>query len=310
MTFLSYLAALLIAIVPAIVAADNGGVLPWTQWAAGCAAAVALVLTLPAVLTRGRVPLRAFSVAVCLLLFAGIAAFQTMPLAPSILSTVASGSAATYQQAADILESNGEAAAATAQQDSYPISVAPWLTKGSASMLVVLAAFGLASSQLFVTRQHIAVLLVCLALTGAVQGGVGIYQTITDPNATVWGVRSHHGGSPFGTYISRSAAAVTMNLGLAASLGLVAWRLAAMTGASLYNEEFPFSELLDVAFDRVAMLGVVCALLSVAGLLACGSRGGLIGAVAGLLLAFGLVQSLHRGRGLMPVLLGVALMAA
>ncbi len=293
-------------------AADSGGVLPWTQWGAGVAAAVGLALTLPALLTRGRVSsLAAFYVPICLLAGVALAALQSVPLPLSGLATIASESAATYQIAVNNLQLiPGDVAELSAAGQRFPISIAPWLTRHSAAWLTVLAVFGVASSQLFVTRSRITVLLVCLALGGAVQAGFGIYQTLADPLATVWGIKSYFGGTPFGSYVTRSSAAVILNLGLAASLGMIAWRLAAITGASLVGDQFPFSELLDVVFDRIAMIGICCGLMSVAGLLACGSRGGLVGSIAGLLLAFGLVQTLHRGKGLVPTLLAVGLMAA
>jgi O-antigen ligase len=309
LTILCWLAAILIAITPGLVAADSGGVLPWTQWVAGCTAVAALVFALLPLSMQGRTfRSRAFTPSIGLLAFATIAAFQALPLPSAWVTTIANESAQAYQFAAETLRLSDPTHPATATT-SYPISIAPWLTKLSAAFLVPLAVFALVSSQVFITRNRIAFLLTCFALTGAIQAGFGIYQMIHDPTATVWGIKSYYGGAPFGSYVSRSSAAVLLNLGLACGIGMVAWRLAAITGASLSGDEFPFAELLDVLFDRTAMIGLVSALTCVAGLLACGSRGGLVGSIAGLLLAFGLVQSIHRSRGLIPSLIAIALMA-
>ncbi len=297
---------MLIALTPAIVAADSGGVLPWTQWAMSITAAVALLLTIPTCASTDRVTtIFGAAVPLTLLLVALYGYIQSVP--SSLAASVAPASSTIYLDMADTVRATDPDAVA---QSVFPITVSRWLTMQSIAALVVVAVFGFAASQVFVTRKRITLLLVVFAITGAVQAGFGVYQILSDPTATVWGIHSLYGGAPFGSFINRSNAAVMLNIGLACGLGLIAWRLAATTGTALNNDHFPFRELLDVVFDPVAVLGVVTSLLATAGLLMSGSRGGLVGTVAGLLTGFGLVQSLHRGRGLLISLLGVALIAA
>ncbi len=307
----SWLAAGLVATVPALVAADSGGVLPWTQWALGGASGGILLLTIPTCLSTNRVKsVRAGLVAVALFLVAMLGALQTLHLPKALLAIVAPASAEIYENISNTISMVSHADLTDRINENPSLSIATWLTRQSVSLMVVFAVFAFTASQLFVTRSRITLLLACIAITGAMQAGLGIYQVVFDPTTTVWGIKSFLGGVPFGTFVCRNNAAVILNLGLASSLGLIAWRMAAITGASISGDEFPVTEWLDVAFDRIAMIGIVCSLFCLAGLLACGSRGGLVGAVAGLLLAFGLVQSLHRGTGFVPLLLAIALMAA
>ncbi len=303
-------AAVLIAIAPALVAADSGGVLPWTQWAAAGVVLACLVLALPIAGSAERlVGLRGNSIGLLLMVAALMGAMQCVRLPPSLLSLVAPGSTDAFRTALAPL-SLVASDAGTIANAVDPISISTWFTRGSSALLAVSAAFAILGAQLFTTRVRLAWLLIALGLTGAIQASFGLVQFIIDGNRTVWGIQSYFGGAPFGSFINRNNAAVMLNLGVAASLGLIAWRLAALTGAVLNEDDFPASELLDVVFDRSAMLGIVSATLCVAGLLACGSRGGLIGAIAGLLLALGLIQSIHRGRGVLGSLLGLGLMAA
>src|SRR5690606_36660235 len=101
---------------------------------------------------------------------------------------------------------------------------------------ILVAGFAVLASHLFADRSRLRWLLIALALTGALHAGLGLYQLATRPEATVWGLQSQYGGKPFGAFINRSNAAVMLNLGLAASLGVIAWRLAALTGVPLTAE--------------------------------------------------------------------------
>lgn len=301
----------MVAIVPVAVAADSGGVLPWTQWALGVATAGILVLAIPAWIAARQVrSIRANLVAISIAFVAILAALQTLPLPPALLGASAPASAEVYEVAAQTIGLAPGSDQAILADKYHPLSIATWLTTQSASLMVILAAFSFATVPLFVTRSRITLLLIAISITGACQAALGIYQVAFDPNATVWGIESYLGGVPFGSFVCRNNAAVMLNIGLGAGLGLIAWRMAAITGTSINGDRFPVTEWLDVVFDRVAVIGVVCSLLCVAGLLLGGSRGGLVGGIAGLLLAFGLVPSLHSGRGLLPTLLAVGLMAA
>ena len=307
---LTWAAATLIAVSPAIVGADTGGILPWTRWAIAIGAMVALLLALPGILANPNASFRALSVPLCLFAFALIGLVQLLALPESIGKSLAPGSYQIYEDTANSISLSSQIDLTTIEV-TPSISISRWFTQDATAFMVIVSLIALISTQVFQTRPRITLLLTCLALTGAVHAGLGIYQVTADPKANVWGIVNIYGGQPFGAFFNRNNASVILNLGLASGVGLIAWRMAAITGATLSASEtgFATSEWLDVLFDRVAMIGVLSSLCAVAGLLACGSRGGIAGGIAGLVLAFGIVQTLHQGRGILPTLLAVAVIA-
>lgn len=300
--------AMLLAL-PTFVAADFGGVLPWTFWAASVAIVAILLLTLPIQFyTATHSNLRDHSVALLLLAIALYGFLQTVPLPSAIVSLIASGSFEAYTQWLSPLAL--VPSDADLLQTVWPrISIDANLSRTASWTMIVVAVFSSLSSLLIADRNRIQLLLVSLAIAGAVHSSLGIYQVLSDPTATVWGIRSSNGGAPFGAFINRSNAAVMLNSGLAGSIGLIAWRLAALTGTTLNGGRVPFSEILDVFFDKISALAIITGSIALIGLLICGSRSGLVGLIGGLMLAFGVVQSAHRARGLLPTIVGLGLIA-
>jgi len=305
-----WLAIAMLLALPAIAAADFGGVLPWTFWAVSVAMVVVLVLAIPGRLyTVNHGNLRDHSLAILLFAIAIYGFLQTVPLPASVLAWVASGSHEAYTLwLSPLAMASGDA---TLLQTVWPrISVDASLSRTASWTMIVVAVFSSLSSLLIADRNRIQFLLVAIAISGAAHASLGIYQMLSDPTATIWGVRSSEGGAPFGAYINRSNAAVMLNSGFAGSIGLIAWRLAALTGATLNGAKVPLSELLDVFFDKVSVLAIITGSTTIIGLLICGSRSGLVGLVGGLMLAFGIVQSAHRARGLLPTIAGLGIIAA
>lgn len=307
---LTWAAATLIAVSPAIVGADTGGILPWTRWAIAIGAMAALLLALPGILANPNASFRALSVPLCLFAFALIGLVQLLALPESIGKSLAPGSYQIYEDTANSISLSSQIDLTTIEV-TPSISISRWFTQDATAFMVVLAAIAFVSTQVYLTRSRISFLLICLAIAGAIHAILGMYQVTAKPDSNVWGIVNIYGGQPFGAYFNRNNASVILNLGLASGLGLVAWRLAAITGVTISEKEtgFVLSEWIDVLFDRIAMIGVLCSLITVAGLFACGSRGGIAGAIAGLLLAFGLVQSIHRGQGIIATLIAVAAIA-
>ncbi len=309
-TLMAWLAALLLCMAPVLIGADSGGVLPWTQWAAAVACVVAIGLALPDCLA-GPQPgsWHRHTLAILVLAVAGYGFVQALPLPGRIAGSLAPGSAAAYSTWLSPLRIVPQDAELL--QTTWPrISIDATRTRTAAWLTVMIAGYAMLASQLFTDRSRLQLLLIALALTGAAQAGLGLYQLLTAPDATAWGIRSQYGGKPFGSFVNRSNATVMLNLGLAGSLGLIAWRLAALTGAPLNAERFPLTELLDIAFDRLAALALMTASLSIIGLMICGSRSGLVGLVGGFMLALGMVQSANRLRGFVATSLGLGLMVA
>jgi len=300
----------LLVATPAIVAADYGGALPWTLWATSIAAVVILALLIPAFCGQtDRTTWRSHALCILLLLFAVYGFAQSISIPQSILGLFASGSAdaySTWLQPLTLVPEDAKRLAELSPKVSVDIS----LTRTASWTTLLVAIFAGIASVLFADRNRLRLLLIVIALTGALHAGLGIFQMLAHPDSTVWGIRSTYGGKPFGAFVNRSNAAVMLCIGLGASIGLIAWRLAALTGATLNGDRFPFTELLDVIFDRTSVFAIATGSLSAIGLLSCGSRSGLAGVVAGGLLAFGFIQSAHRVRGLIATFVGMALIVA
>jgi len=305
----AWVAALLVVLAPILVAADFGGVLPWTLWAASLAALVISVLVLiysTINLPTGSAKAHSLSILLAAVAIYGFA--QTLPLPQPILNIMAPGSAEAYSNWLSPLTLIPEDAEIL-NRHRPRVSVDASLTLTASWTTLLVAVFAALSSILFADRGRLRLLMIGLALAGSIHAGLGIVQMLNDPTATVWGIQSTQGGRPFGSFVNRSNAAVMLNIGLAGSIGLIAWRLAALTGATLNGDRFPFHELLDVVFDKISIFALTTASISITGLLVCGSRSGIAGVIGGLLLAFGLVQSANRARGVIPTLIGLALIA-
>lgn len=304
-SLLAWAATLLVVATPLLLGADSGGVLPWTQWAAAGACLLAVCLAAPAcVLHAGTAGWRPHLLAVLLLLLAGYGGLQVAALPTAALSLLAPGSLDAYSGWLSPLARVAEDAV-TLEAIRPKISLDAALTRSAVWLTLLLAGFALLASHLLIERRRIELLLIVFAATGAVHAGLGIYQLLTAADATVWGIRSHYGGKPFGAFVNRSNAAVLLNLALGSSLGLIGWRLAALTGTPLNGQRFPLNELFDIVLDRIAIFAFLTASVSLVGLLTCGARSGLVGLVGGLLLALGMVQSANKLRGLIAT--GVAL---
>lgn len=290
------LLAFLLAITPGVVAADFGGILPWTAWASGLWLAVIACLSLPGARHReAAISVAAYRLPGLLLLLAGLGMAQLMPLPGSLLRLVASGSADAYTGWLEPFSSADQTVLAT-------VSIDRSLTRQAVSQLWQVAVCVLLAAYWFARRPHVFVILSALAVAGLAHASLGIFQRLTTPELTVWGIIGSAGGAPFGTFVNRSNAAVTLLLGLACSLGLLAWRLSAMSSSQHSRRAIRLRQVGDLIFDRLSLVAVVASLGLVLGLLVCGSRSGLAGVVGGLGLSLILMQRIHKSRGVLLVL--------
>ncbi len=297
-----WFAAIMVSLIPGLLALDSGGALPWTYWAAS-------VLVLPPT----------FAAFLCLrdeyfpkriqphlltfawLALAAYALIQTINLPASIVSILSPGVWSAWNDWQVNLP--GSDATAVRGTTWLPLSIAPLLTANFAATFAVIAGFSWCGSMLFHSRNRIVLLLFAFTLMGAVHAALGLWQVFSHPDQTLWGVGST--GS-FGVFVNRNNAALLLNVGLAANLGIIGWRLATVTGHEFGQQHFNLSMLLDLISDRMATIASVLGLITVAGLLACGSRGGLAGMIVGGSLAIGLFRSKYVAS---RILIGVLLAA-
>ncbi|WP_222436063.1 O-antigen ligase family protein [Rubripirellula reticaptiva] len=289
---------LLLAILPIAVALDFGGVLWWTQCVAGLVIAAAFAFSLPTITTWSSYHRpRHMLVMVPLVLWLGFSAFQTIRLSPSIVGLLSPASKVAYTDwISPILP-------AEQLPSSYPISIAPDDSNHAVALFSVMVLLAWTSLRVFNTRSRLIGLLSAVAITGALISVLGI-TSLTLPDLAIAKYFSEAGNANFASFVNRNNAALTLNLGLAASLGLLGWRLSALTGQEIDGDEFEIGELFALASDRDSAVGVVCAVLCLAGLLVCGSRGGLGAAVIATTVSFGWMRR-RKGLSTIPVAMAV-----
>jgi len=283
-----------------LLAADFGGIYHWSQYVAAIGIVIAMAMALPGLTdTTASSGLRQHAILIPL---GGLVAwgwFQSLSLSGGVVSWASPGSFAAYSQWLDGLMVSGAAGASGAGR--FSISVSPDDTSHVAALLTVCLALCVAASIVFHARSRLKMLLSAIAITGASVAILGCYRKL-DPTADFY----MFDGRPtaFGGFVNRNNAALMLNLGLAASLGLLSWRMMALHSIELDDPEFEFNDLLSLVSDRESFVGLLSGTACIAGLLINGSRGGLVAAMFGLMLAFGYVRP-RRGLISIPVMIVV-----
>lgn len=139
-------------------------------------------------------------------------------------------------------------------------SIAPWRTRWQTARLgiVVIAVF--LGAQLFRTPTSLVWLLGVLALDGALLSLFGVVQQLSWNEQLYWNIPLRFGGTPFASFVNRNNAAAFLNIGLAACFG------GSLAAQALGSRE---------ASDRASYGFVLLATITMAGLVACNSRGGI-----------------------------------
>lgn len=287
---------MIVAVLPILVAIDFGGVLWWTQYVAGLAIVTAFVIALPSLADWSRyMRPQQLLVTIPLLLWLAYSAFQTVSLPPSFVSMLSPGSHATYTQWLEPI------LPAKLVPTSFPISVMQDETSHAVALFGLITMLAWTSLRVFNTRARMIGLLSSIAITGGIIAILGITALLL-PNIPFFEVVSSSPGSSFSTFVNRNNAALMLNLGLAASFGLLSWRLSALTGQELDSSDFEFNDLLALTSDRDSAIGVICSVLCIIGLLVCGSRAGLATVLFASLLSLGWIRK-RRGFSTIPVVL-------
>ena len=291
-TTVTWVAMLTLVILPFIVALDYGGILRWTQYLAAfpviaCACLAGVLLISPQVFGG----IQRYWLLVILLLWLGFSYAQTVELDGQLVSALSPGSYDAYSGwLKGILP-------ASELPDRFPVSIGVHYSRHACAMIAIVTALAFAAITVFSSRTQISVLICGVSLgcgLHTLYGIVRLFEPSVDLGDSILGAF----GSSFGSFVNRNNAALMMNLGLGASQGLLAWRLLALTGQEVDDEQFEFNDLAALIGDRDSMLGILGSTVCGIGLLLCGSRGGLVSAMVGLLLAFGWIR---QRRGLMSV---------
>ena len=287
-------ACILLSLLPFAVATDFGGVLRWTQYVASLAVIAAGVLATSALIgDSGSRSLRRHLLLLPVAVWLAYSYFQTVSLPSSLVGLFSAGSVEAYTVWLEPFLD------ADQQLTSFPISVDAYASRHATAFLAIITLLVWTSAMVFTTRARLVFLLSATSIGGAVIAMLGIWRLI-DPSLSLWSMSPDSVGSPFSTFVNRNNAALMLNLGFASGLGLICWRLSALTGSEIDDALFEFSDMVSLLGDRYALVGVFGLVMTGTGLLVCGSRGGLVAAIVGVMLALGWVRQ-RRGVVSLPV---------
>jgi len=268
---------------PLVVALDFGGVLYWTQYVAAIAIFLAFALAIPSLFGRDNSRgLKQHLLLLPMAVWIGYTFFQGLPLPGFLVGMFSPASQTAYT---DWIQ---PFVPADQMPGLYPITVDQYRTTHALAMLCVLAVVLWTSSIVFSTRIRLMALLSALAASGALIAAVGIGRRLI-PGFEMWSFTDNPAVG-FASFINRNNAALFLNLGLGCGLGLLAWRISALTGQDFDDPEFDYSDTFSLISDRTSLIGILAVVFCGVGLVIGGSRGGVVAAVVGLILAFGWVR--------------------
>ena len=289
-------------------AVDFGGVLPWSRWAAVTAVLWIGAVALPIVglayrgVGGGGVTRGAIAIPLLCMIVWGLAYVQTLPLPAGWVRWLSPGSAEAYGawvpdeiRQAMVGEPGliGQIA-----RGRHPISVSANLTRGVLIAPVLFGVVCLVSAFVFRSGRSVVWLLAGIATCGGIIAFLGISDQLRVPiDGELEMVITYKAGAPFGPFVCRNNGAGYMNLTLAASIGLLVYallrqweqtdRLIIQPGS---NGRWPDGRLhrLWLAIqqtDPLSAISAVLVFLSMSGVLASRSRGGILAAVVGAVVA-------------------------
>jgi tetratricopeptide (TPR) repeat protein len=218
------------------------------------------------------------SLAVGALCLIGI--LQSLPL-PRTWVERASPEAATLRQA--FASEPGDAAASTTAETDT-ISIAPGSTRSVLQYLIAVTLFFCAIRS-NLTEASFRRLSYCLMINGVLLSVVGISQAFSSPGSYVfWSIPTQ--GATFGPFICRNHFAYYANICIGLSLGL----LIGVSPTKLSGRSVAIALLgRDVHVGLRTGWILFCLTLTIAGLVMCQSRGGLVAGVSGLALGSGVL---------------------
>lgn len=285
---------LVVGLLPVVLSFDYGGCLAWTQYCAAMGVVTVAIATLvyliltrrvgevsqPLQLLVGYVHKTSYWLASLTLLWCGYIALQTIELPADIASLASQGAAeARTTWVKPLFRLVGQAA-----PERYPISINVESTKRVFAFLLTLPPLIWVVTEL--TRKRVATfsLLAIVALGTATHAAYGLTCLVFPNNGWIESAAVPNG---FGRFVNRNNASLLLSLGVGASLSLAVSRLSFILGDNSGNDKFEFSDLFDAFCDLKSWIAIICLTINIAGILACGSRGGLLAMAFGMLVALG-----------------------
>ncbi|QDT03538.1 O-Antigen ligase [Rubripirellula lacrimiformis] len=298
--------------VPGLVALDCGGLLPWDLWISSVAVMALVIATwfVQSACPPRRTPsapfINASPAAIVqhyvtetlerglqrspMVLWAAIgllALAQSIPLDSGTVWSLSPASADAFTQW--LPQATGQPA-----PQSFPVSVSAWLTKNFAAFAMVMAAMAYVAGTIFRHRHLVLLMMIGMAIVGVVHSALGFYQSVVSPGVFLFGDRRI--GHPFGTFINRNNAGAMLNLGLAAAVGLLVYRSRNRRSSDgMVSHKFGgFSHFHRMAQSVSWWMIVLATVFISAAIVACGSRGALLGSACGATICVITVASSRR----------------
>lgn len=280
-------AAILLGLTPAILATDYGGILPWPKHVSALVLTAACLITFAARLIsigcrcEARNSPAAF--ALCGLLFTLLigASLQTVPLPQSWVAWMSPASySAQVTWVGEMIGADSEA--------KIPISIAAFDSRHTVAYLSIATLVSFFSVLVFQARSRITWMLSAITIGASSIAVIGMTRKLI-PEFQLWSFRIGGEGAPFGTFLNRNNAAFGINLGIAASLGLVVWRMMAQSSPDLspgQHQRRSKAWLAEWIRDPLVLLAVLSMGICLVGLIGCGSRGGLLSMVIAVAVTF------------------------
>ncbi|MCC9601243.1 O-antigen ligase family protein [Stieleria sp. JC731] len=279
---LRWFAAFILAVTPIVMSLDFGGVLHWTQYVASLAVLVAIAAAFASTaVRRDKTRLEPFRLdaylpALSICLFAAFCTLQTIPVPKTMLGLISPASyQAYYDWAAPLSDTIG--------QQSSPISISPLDSKHHIWLVVLSAAAMAVVPLVFQTRAQMLWLLVAAGIYGCVVSIVGISRQ-TIPQWSLWSFKEGGEGTPFGTFLNRNNAAFAINLAIGTSLAIILYRWKTRRQVARKRTSHA-RRLATIAFDPMLVTATLMLVVCIVGLIANGSRGGILAMLAAMVIS-------------------------
>lgn len=290
---LSWAATGILVLLPALVALDFGGVLAWTQHVAALVVSLTCAIALFATWLGNskswavKLPRRSYSVCGLIGVFVLLGFLQTIPLDADWVHVFSpAGHAVHLNWAAEAMALGSEPAqrldtVVEVVDDSSRItaSIAPFAGQHVTAGLMVLALLAFTVPLLLARRERFVFAWLGLALGGGAIASIGMMRMLV-PDIDFFSFLHGGEGAPFGTFLNRNNAALGMLLGLACAAGILRWQMLKIR-ADWASEEVDLPRTWEVSdlgylMNPVTLIAVGVCLLSLLGLLFCGSRAGIL----------------------------------
>lgn len=159
----------------------------------------------------------------------------------------------------------------------FPLSVSPDQTRHSAALFTLVLPLAWAASYVFADPTRLVMLMAVTAVGVSIHAASAMLGVVV-PEWAVLPLGSEAKVLGFGAFINRNNMSLHLNFGLAAALGLLAWRFAAKHGI---RNRISTIDWVALFRDPVCLVASVTAVVCIAGLMVCGSRGGAVALLAG-----------------------------